>query len=56
MSAKTDNPSLEPPVQRSCHQHFCCPDVQHADSGEQGRGASAHHHQQHRECERWARA
>lgn len=54
MSPKTNTPSLEPPVQRFCHQHFCFPDVQHTDSGEQGRRAPAHHHQQHGERERWA--
>lgn len=55
MSPKTTAPSWEPPVQCSCQQHFCGPDVQHTASREQGGGAPAHHHQQHGERERWAR-
>jgi len=45
----------EAPAPHSCCLHFCLPGVQHADGGEQGRRAPAHHHQQHGECERWAR-
>lgn len=54
MPPKGNTLLLEPPTQRSCHLRFCWPDIQHADSGEQGRGAPAHHHQQHREHQRWA--
>lgn len=54
MSAKTNPPLLESPAQHSCLQHSCCPDVQHTNSREQGGRASAHHHQQHRERQRWA--
>lgn len=54
MSPTTNNPSWEPLVQHSCHQHFCCPDVQHTDSRGEGRRAPAQHHQQHGERERWA--
>lgn len=54
MSAKTKTPPLEPAAQHSCLQHSCCPDVQHTNSREQGGRAPAHHHQQHRERERWA--